>query len=331
MKRREFMVGFSAATLALPLALPLAARAQQPTMPVVGLLYGGTPEGGVVRTTAFRRGLSESGFVEGQNVIIEYRWGQNDFDRMPDLVADLIRRRVAVLAALGTGAAVRAAARSSTTIPIVFGNASDPVGDGLVASFNRPGGNVTGISLMTSELSAKRMGLIGELLPHATRFGLLFQPIVAQPRTAPDDARIAATSLGRQIEVLLASNSLEIDDVFARLRQKQIEALLVNPSVLFGSRLSHLANAAMRYAVPVIYPHRLYVEAGGLMSYGPNLLDQYRQVGLYVGRILKGEKPSDLPVIRPTKFEFVINRQTARLLNIDIPATLLTIADEVIE
>jgi putative ABC transport system substrate-binding protein len=215
----------------------------------------------------------------------------------------------------------------TTTIPVVFGVAVDPVEIGLVGSFNRPGGNLTGFSFMTGELGGKRLGLMHELLPGAARFGLLVNPNSPAAALASQDV----TALGQQVEVLSANDGREIDAAFASLRQKQIKALLVNPSTLFLSRRVHITSAAMRYAVPTIYPDRQYAEAGGLMSYGPNVADQFRQAGIYTGRILKGEKPSDLPVIRPTKFEFVINAQAARLLGIEVPPTLLAIADEVIE
>jgi putative ABC transport system substrate-binding protein len=327
MQRREFitLLGGGAA------AWPLAARAQQASIPVVGYIYGGTAEGGSNQTAAFRKGLSESGFVEGRNVTIEYRYAENEYNRLPEIVADLVRRRVTVIATVGTTLAAHAAKAVTTTIPIVFGSGGDPVSDGLVASLNRPGGNITGVSFMTSELTAKRLGLMHELLSGATRFGLLVHRRGASDEAAVQDALTAAATLGRQVELLSVNDAREIDIAFASLRQKQIEALLVSPSPLFLSRRIHLATAATRHVVPVIYPDRQYAEAGGLMSYGANVPDQFRLAGTYVGRILKGEKPADLPVIRPTKLEFIINLQTARLLGIDVPPTLLAIADEVIE
>jgi putative ABC transport system substrate-binding protein len=247
------------------------------------------------------------------------------------MVADLVRRRVAVIATPGSTVATLTAKTLTTTIPIVFGTSIDPVALGLVASLNQPGGNLTGLNFMTAELSAKRLGLTRELLPGAERFGILINPNSTNADTAAQETQAAATTLGRQIELLYATSSREIDAAFASLGQRQIEALIVSPSTLFANRRVHLAMAAMRYAMPVIYPDRQYAEAGGLMAYGSNVPDQYRQVGIYVARILRGEKPSDLPVMRATKFEFVINRQTASLLGIEVPATLLAIADEVIE
>jgi putative ABC transport system substrate-binding protein len=308
------------------------ARAQQAGAPVIGYVYAGTAEGsGGDQPAAFRKGLSESGFVEGRNVIIEYRWAQNDFTQLPEIVADLVRRRVAVITTLGSTPAALAAKTLTTTIPIVFASGGDPVREGLVGSLNQPGGNLTGFSGMTAELTAKRLGLMRELLPGAARFGMLINPNSPSADIAAQDMQAAATTLGRQIELLFASSSREIDAAFASLGQKQIEALLVSPSTLFANRRVHLAMAAMRYAMPVIYSDRQHAEAGGLMSYGSNVPDGYRQAGIYVARILRGEKPSVLPVMRPTKFEFVINRQTARLLGIEVPATLLAIADEVID
>jgi ABC-type uncharacterized transport system substrate-binding protein len=298
---------------------------------VIGYVYSGTAEGsGGDQAAAFRKGLGESGFTEGRNVIIEYRWAQNDFSQLPEMVADLVRRRVAVIAALGSTPAALAA-KTLTTIPIVFGTGGDPVREGLVGTLNQPGGNLTGLTFMTAELSSKRIGLMRELLPAAARFGILINPNSPSTDMAAQDALGAATILGRQIELLFASSSREIDAAFASLGQKQIEALIVIPSTLFANRRVHLAMAAMRYAMPVIYSDRQHAEAGGLMTYGSNVSDQYRQAGIYVARILRGEKPSDLPVMRPTKFEFVINLQTARLLGLTIPETLLATADEVIQ
>jgi putative ABC transport system substrate-binding protein len=279
---------------------------------------------------AFRKGLSETGYVEGRNVMIEYRWAQNDYARLPELAADLVRRRVAVIVTPLSTPASLAAKAATATIPIVFTTA-DPVQSGLVASLNRPGGNVTGIHGMQVELMAKRLGLVHELLPGAARFAVLINPNNTASGSIVADLETAAATIGRQIEVLTAGTSREIDTAFASLAQKRADALLVSPDALFVTRRVQLATAAMRYVVPVISPFREDTEAGGLMSYGPSFADIFRQVGIYTGRILKGEKPADLPVMQPTKFEFVINLQTARLLGITVPATLLATADEVME
>jgi len=328
MRRREFITLVGGATA----AWPIAARAQQTAMPVVGYLEPGTPEGSTDTVAAFRKGLSEAGFDEGRNVTLEYRWGHNDPSRMPELTADLVRRRVAIIAALGSTAAALEAKAATTTVPIVFTGGADPVQIGLVASLHRPGGNVTGLTSMNAELMPKRLGLLQELLPKAARFAALADfannPTTESSVTA---LRAAGSAMGRQIEVFYASSNREIDTAFARLVQERVDALLILPLAFFGNRRVQLVTLAVHHRVPAIYFQRAFVEAGGLMSYGTSLWDRDRQAGIYVGRILKGEKPADLPVLQPTKFEFVINRQTARLLNIDFPSTLLALADEVIE
>jgi putative ABC transport system substrate-binding protein len=325
MNRREFatLIGGTAATW------PLAARAQQPAVPVIGFLNSSSPDGFAPFVAAFRKGLGELGFVEGRNVAIEYRFALNDNNRLPELAADLVRRRVAAIAAVGGVSNARAAKAATTTIPIVFEVGSDPVQDGLVASFNRPGGNITGVTAINAELDPKRLGLLAELLPKTVRIGALVPP------TNIDLNRVnlqkAAASIGRQIEVLAASNSREVDDAFSIFVQRGVEGLLVGAgSIIFGLR-AQIATAAARYAIPAIYSDRNYTEVGGLMSYGTEGGDNFRLVGVYVGRILKGEKPADLPVMRPVKFEFFINLQTARLLRIEVPSTLLALADKVIE
>jgi putative ABC transport system substrate-binding protein len=327
MRRRDFITLLGGAAA----AWPVAARAQQPARPVVGFLHSGAPETNPNPVSAFRKGLSEAGFVEGQNVTIEYRWGQNDYTRLPQLAADLARNRVAVIAAPNGAAAALAAKAATTTIPIVFASSSDPVQEGLVASLNRPGGNVTGFSAMGGEITTKRLGLLHELVPGAARIAVLVNP--GNPLTDPTITalRPAAASIGLQIEVFTADTSREIDTAFASLVQKRSDALFVSQESLFNTRRIQLATLATRHALPAIYSQRDIVEVGGLMSYAASLTDQYRQVGIYTGRVLKGEKPADLPVLRPTKFEFVINLQTARTLGIDVPATLLAQADEVIE
>jgi putative ABC transport system substrate-binding protein len=324
-RRREFIAGLGSAAV-----WPVAARAQQAGAPVIGYVYSGAEGSGGDQAAAFRKGLSESGFVEGRNVMIEYRWANNEYDRLPELAADLVRHRVAVIAAMGGTPAALAAKAATETIPIVF-SASDPVQSGLVASLNRPGGNVTGINTMNSQLMAKRLGLLHELLPEAARIAVLVNSNNPFAGSNVRDLQAAAVTLGRQIEVLAAGTNREIDTALASLVQKRADALLVGPESLFVTRRVQPATAAMRYAVPAIYAWRESTEAGGLMSYGANLADLSRQAGIYVGRILKGEKPADLPVLQPTKFEFVINLQTARLLGIDVPETLLATADEVIQ
>jgi putative ABC transport system substrate-binding protein len=326
-RRRDFIAGLGGATA---FAWPLAARAQQPAMPVIGYLSFGTPEEGINGLAAFRKGLSEMGYVEGRNVAIEFRFAQNDGSRLPELAADLIRRRVAVIASLG-GAATLAAKALTRTIPIVFAANGDPVQLGIVASLNRPGGNVTGINTLSGELGPKNLGLIHELLPRATRFALLINTTSAGiPDTVIPDLRAAAAAIGREIEFFHASTNAEIDTAFASLVQKRTDALLVQNQTLFRTRRAQILTLAARHAVPVIYGERAYVEAGGLMSYGPSASDPNR-LGIYAGRILKGEQPADLPVIRSAKFEFLINLQTAKTLSIEVPPTLLAIADEVIE
>jgi len=327
MRRREFitLLGGAAATW------PRSAHAQQPAMPVVGFLFNGSPEDGANTAAAFRKGLSESGFVEGRNVAIEYRWAHNENDRLPELAADLVRRRVAVIATMGGPATAFAGKAATTTIPIIFSNGLDPVQTGLVASLNRPGGNITGITSMNAELMPKRLGLLHELVPGAARFAVLINPASPAADTMIADLQAAAATIRRQIDVLTAVINRDIDAAFASLMQKRVDALVVAPGLPIANINAQLVTLATRHAVPAIYPNRGFTEAGGLMSYGTSLLDQARQVGLYTGRILKGEKPADLPVMRATRFEFVINLKTARALGLEIPPGLLAIADEVIE
>jgi putative tryptophan/tyrosine transport system substrate-binding protein len=329
MRRREFitLIGGGAATW------PVMARAQQPAMPVIGLLVPFSPEPTAPFLAALREGLSEAGFIERRNVAIEARYAQNDIGRLPELAVDLVRRRVAVIATLGGPAAVRAARAASATIPIVFEVGVDPVRAGLVASLNRPGGNATGISFLSSESETKRLGFLRALLPSAKRFAMLVGSVVLSDVVANinDEIRETAATIGVQIEILNASNIQEIDAAFVNLVQKQADALLVRTSPLYIDRGVQIATLAARHAVPTVHFLRQFAAVGGLMSYGANYPDQVRQVGVYVGRILKGEKPADLPIIQPTKFEFVINLQTARALNIEVPPSLLATADEVIE
>jgi ABC-type uncharacterized transport system substrate-binding protein len=327
MRRRKFIALLGGAA-----AWPLAARAQQSTMPVIGFLHSASAATYAELVVAFRKGLREAGYVEGQNVAIEYRWGENQNDRLPALAADLLHRRVSVIVTPGSTAATLAAKAATTTVPIVFLSAVDPVKIGLVASLNRPGGNVTGISDIGVELAAKRVGLLHELLPTATRVAVLVNPtnpFIAEPFVT--EMQAAASVIGWLIDVLRVSTNSDIDTAFATLVKKRADAFLVSPDALFVTRRVQLLTLGARYAVPAMYFRREFTEGGGLMSYGSNLADQFRQTGIYAGRILKGEKPAEIPVQLPTKFEFVINLQTAKTLGIDIPATLLARADEVIE
>jgi putative ABC transport system substrate-binding protein len=327
MRRRDFiaLLGGAAASL------PVAARAQRGAMPVVGYLSAGSPEASVPLVAAFRKGLGELGFVEGRNVAIEYRWAQTDLTRLPELAADLVRRRVAVLTTPGSTLAALAAKSATASIPIVFSGGIDAVQSGLVASLNRPGGNVTGVTTLSGNLGAKRIGLMHELLPRATHFALLANPKDPNFEEMVTDAQAAASAIRVEIEGVGANTNREIDAAFVTLVQRRADALIVAPGALFSDRRVQLATLAARHAMPAIYPDRSSAEAGGLMSYGSNQGDTHRQLGVYVGRILKGEKPAGLPVMRPTKFEFVINLQTARTLGITVPAELLALTDEVIE
>jgi putative ABC transport system substrate-binding protein len=323
MRRRTFIAGLGSAA-----AWPVVARAQQAAMPVVGVLRAGA---NAPNALALRKGLSEMGLVERRNIVIEYRSAEGYFDRLPALAAELVRGRPAVIYTGGVPA-TSAAKAATATIPIVFAIGDDPVEAGFVTSFNRPEGNVTGISFMDVHLTAKRLGLLHELLPAALRFAVLVNPNpprIAETVTA--DAQTAASILGRQIEFFAATTSGEIDAAFASMMQKRVDALLIGPGPLFSSRRAQLATLAARHALPSIHVTRQYVEATGLMSYGSNIADANRQGGIYVGRILKGEKPGDLPVVQSTRFEFVINLTTAKALGLTIPETLLATADEVIQ
>jgi putative tryptophan/tyrosine transport system substrate-binding protein len=326
MKRREFIT-----LLGASIALPVAVRAQQPAMPVIGFLHSGSPEPSASRVAAFRKGLGEAGYVEDQNVAIQFRWAAGQDDRLPDLAADLIRQRVAVITTPGSTSASLAAKAATTTIPIVFLVGSDPVALGLVASLNRPGGNATGVHFPLEELVAKRLGMLREVAPSANRFVALVNPNTAFTVAVVKELQTSASEFGLPIEILRASTGREIDAAFANLVQKPGGALLIGPDPFFVSRRAQIVTLAARHALLAIYPTRDFADAGGLMSYGPNLADAYHQTGVYVGRVLKGEKPADLPVVQSTKFELVINLNTARALRLTVPASLLAIADEVIE
>jgi len=327
MKRREFIWLLGGAALAWPLGV----RAQQSAIPVVGFLNAGSPEPYANQTAAFRQGLSETGYVEGRNVAIEYRWAEGGIDRLPTLAAELVRRQVAVIVTPGNAEAARAAKAATASIPIVFSTGADPVQAGLVASLNRPGGNVTGVTGMNGQLGPKRLGLLQDLLPGAGRFAVLVDPNSALRESLITDLRTAASSIGRQLDVLIASTDRDIDAAFATLVQERAEALLVSPGVGLLDRRGQILALAARHRVPVIYPTRVWTEAGGLMSYGSSFTDLFRQAGIYTGRVLKGEKPADLPILRSTKFEMVINLKTAKALGLEIPDKLLALADEVIE
>jgi putative ABC transport system substrate-binding protein len=325
--RRDFITALGCAA-----AWPLAARAQQSAMPVVAFVTGRSPDVSARYAAAFRKGLSETGFVEGQNAMIEYHWLEGQYNRLPSLMADLVRRRVAVIATPGITAGAQAAKAATTTIPIVFGVGGDPVKLGLVASLARPGGNATGVNIFVAEIVAKRLGLLHDLVPKAVRIAVLVNPgnraiTELELRDIPEAAR----ALGLQIQALEASTSQEIEAAFATLARDRADALVVVGDAFFSSRRVQFVTLAARHGIPVAYPFREDVEAGGLMSYGTDNIDQYRQVGIYAGQILKGTNPADLPVLQSTKFEFVINLQTARALGIEIPNSIQLLADEVIE
>jgi putative ABC transport system substrate-binding protein len=325
-KRRAFIMLIGGAA-----AWPLAARAEQSPMPVIGFLNPSSADGWESRLRAFRQGLKDEGFVEGENVAVEYRWAENQFDRLPALVVELVHRKVAVIVTTGSPAAALAAKAATTTIPIVFAVPEDPVRSGLVASLARPGGNATGINFFSIELVAKRLEILREMVPATTRIAVLINPADAAAETMLKDVEAATRAMGLQIQVLKANTSHEIDAAFATFVRERPDALLVSGGPFLLSRRVQLALLAARYAIPASYGAREYVEIGGLMSYGANIADAYRQVGVYAGRILKGAKPAGLPVMQSTKFELVINAQAARVLGLDVPPTLLARADEVIE
>jgi putative ABC transport system substrate-binding protein len=331
-KRREFITLLGGAASASSLSWPLAARAQQAALPVIGFITGSTAAASAHYAAAFRKGLNQAGYVEGQNVTIEYHWLDGRYDRLPALAAEVVGRRVAVIATPGSTPASVAAKTATATIPIVFSVAEDPVKLGLVATLARPGGNATGINFFLNEAVSKRLGLLHDLVPRAVRLAVIVNPgNVLSAEAVSRDVQKAAGTVGMQVQVLNAGTSSEIDAAFATISREGADALFVAPDAFFSSRRVQFATLAARSGIAATYSNRDYAEVGGLMSYGTNLADVFRQVGVYTGQILKGAKPADLPVVQSTKFEFVINLQTARALGLDVPPGLLLAADEVIE
>jgi putative ABC transport system substrate-binding protein len=327
MRRRKFITLLGSAAAGLPLAV----RAQQPAMPVIGFLFSGTPEAGATLVASFRKGLSEAGYVEGRNVAVEYRWAEDNYDRLPGLAADLVHRQVAVITSVGALPDTLAARAATTSIPIVFSIGGDPVQLGLVTSLSRPGANLTGVTNLNTEVLPKRLELMHELVPSATKIALLVNPTNSAAETQSKDVQAAARTLGLEIDVLDASTVREIDATFVNWAQQRSGGLVIAGDGLFVNRSKQFAALALRHAVPAIFQFRDFVAAGGLMSYGANGSDASHLAGIYTGRILKGEKPADLPVQQVTKVELIINMKTAKALGLTVPLALLTRADEVIE
>jgi putative tryptophan/tyrosine transport system substrate-binding protein len=327
MRRRDFITLIGS----MAVACPLTARAQQPLMPVIGFLHSASPEPFAQLVAAFREGLKDAGYVEGQNVAIEYRWANGQYDRLPALASDLVKRQVAVIAAAGGSPSGLAAKKATATIPIVFSAGDDPVKVGLVASLNHPGENITGVSVLIGALDAKKLGLLREIVPKATVIGVLENPTLAAVKDRLRSVQEAARSAGQQIQVFFASDEPTLEATFPRLAQSGVGALVVGADPFFNSQRDQLVALTARYAIPAIYETREYVVAGGLMSYGTKLAEGYRQVGIYTGRILKGDKPGDLPIVQSSKFELVINMKTAHALGLAVPNSMQLLADEVIE
>jgi len=326
MRRREFIAYIGGAA-----AWPLAARAQQPGMPVVGFLNPGLPEPSSFLVVAFREGLEKEGYVEGQNVTVEYRWASGHYNELQTLASDLVRRHAVAIAATGGSISAQAAKAATATIPIVFNVGEDPIKLGLVASFNRPGGNITGVNTLSPALESKRLGLLRELVPQAAIVAVLLNPSNPDADLQRRDIQAAASAIGQDLRTFDVGNESDIETAFAALVRQRADALLVGSDVFLTNRREQIVALAARYAVPTIYSFRSFAESGGLMSYSTNLVEVYRQVGFYVGRILKGEKPANLPIVQPTKFELVINLKTAKAMNVKISDNLLSLADEVIE
>ena len=328
MRRRDFIKLIASSVGA---AWPLATRAQQSAIPVIGFMSARTPDDSAQALSAFRHGLAEAGFVAGRTLVIEFRWAQGDYDRLPALAADLVSRGVAVLIAVGGDASALAAKKAAATIPVVFGIGGDPVKAGLVASFNRPGGNVTGYTLWTNEMEAKRLGSLRELVPAVPLIGVLVNPRAPSAGQELEDLELAAKEINQRLFVAPENGDAELDAALVSLTQQRVGALLVTASSFFDTRLNRIVEFAAQHRLPAIYQFREYAVAGGLISYGPSIAESYRNAGAYVGRILKGAKPADLPVLQPTKFDFVINLKTAKALGLTVPPTLLAQAGEVIE